>query len=480
MESILELTTANILLIQEPPWGQLVPTVSDSDPDGKVRKGTSRHRAWECLLPPASTFSTVADSRPRVAFFYRRRLATSCTFLPIPSLASYHSIGVDVHSSSFHLRLLCFYHHVPSNTHSLHPLLSFPFQPSIPTLIGGDFNTHSLFWSHPCQSLSSWAPVLEDWIDEHSLFLTVPDGSTTWQNSRSHSLIDLLFVNSTLLDFPLSPSSCEVSFALSFGSDHAGLLYSLPLPCPHSHPSPRKGWIIDDSKHDEWTALIRDVPIPTISSISDVHRAADELNTTLRFTADLLFDRRRPNPNGKYPWWNKECQRAAAALVGTTGDTRLQSRRALRTTLHDAKRTYFESLLTDPSTPIWDVAKWRHGRHETLIHPILSSAGTPTSDFNSMALTFKARFFDITTNGPMVSTPQALMPNASGAASTVWLRLENGEQVLRHLPALQVNLANGCPRPDQACNQPWVMRQHRAHVSSITGLIILLYSFGSK
>jgi hypothetical protein len=28
-----------------------------------------------------------------------------------------------------------------------------------------------------------------------------------------------------------------VSFALSFGSDHAGLLYSLPLPRPHSHPS---------------------------------------------------------------------------------------------------------------------------------------------------------------------------------------------------------------------------------------------------
>jgi hypothetical protein len=53
MESILELTTANILLIQEPPWGRLVPTVSDSDPDGVVRKGTSRHTAWECLLPPS-------------------------------------------------------------------------------------------------------------------------------------------------------------------------------------------------------------------------------------------------------------------------------------------------------------------------------------------------------------------------------------------------------------------------------------------
>src|ERR1700730_9806174 len=57
MESILELTTANILLIQEPPWGSLVPLVSDSDPDGTVRKGTSRHLACECLPPTTSTLA---------------------------------------------------------------------------------------------------------------------------------------------------------------------------------------------------------------------------------------------------------------------------------------------------------------------------------------------------------------------------------------------------------------------------------------
>jgi hypothetical protein len=220
MESILELTTANILLIQEPPWGPLVPTVSDANPEGATRKGTSRHQAWECLLPPPSTFSTVTDSRPCVALFYRKRLASSCNLSPIPSLTSYHSIGVDVHSSSFHLRLICFYHHVPSNTHSLDPLLLLPFEPSVPTIVAGDFNTHSLFWSLPHQSLSPWAPILEEWIDNHSFFLTVPDGSITWQNSRSRSLLDLLLVNSALLDFPLAPSSCEVSFALSFGSDH--------------------------------------------------------------------------------------------------------------------------------------------------------------------------------------------------------------------------------------------------------------------
>jgi hypothetical protein len=172
------------------------------------------------------------------------------------------------------------------------------------------------------------------------------------------------------------------------------------------------------------------------------------LNESLRFTADLLFDKHRPNPNRKYPWWNEECRLAASALIGATGNDRRSLRSSLRKTIRDAKRDFFENLLTDSSTPIWDVAKWRHGRRDSIIHPILSPSGIPTTDFNSMAQTFKARFFDITANGPMVSTPQAFMPNALGTASTFRLRLENGEQVLGHLPAQRVNLAYGCPHPD--------------------------------
>jgi hypothetical protein len=121
----------------------------------------------------------------------------------------------------------------------------------------------------------------------------------------------------------------------------------------------------------------------------------------------------------------------------------------LRKTLRDAKRSFFESLLTDSSTPIWDVAKWRHGRRESLIHPIISPSGTLTTDFDSMAHTFKERFFNIVTDRPTGLASQALleMPNSLGTASTIQPRLENGERVLRHPPALQVNLATGCPRP---------------------------------
>jgi hypothetical protein len=124
----------------------------------------------------------------------------------------------------------------------------------------------------------------------------------------------------------------------------------------------------------------------------------------------------------------------------------------LRNTLRDAKRTYFESILTDTSTPVWDVAKWRHGRREATIHPIRSPSGELTTDFNSMARVFKDRFFDITASGPSDSAFQALpeVPNSSGTASTLRLRLVNGEQVLGHLPAQRVNLAHGCPHPDQA------------------------------
>jgi endonuclease/exonuclease/phosphatase family metal-dependent hydrolase len=157
---------------------------------------------------------------------------SSCTFSIFPPLSSYHSLAVDVHSTSFHLRIVNFYHHILSHTHSLDPLFLLPISDSIPTIIAGDFNTHSLFWTPPPHSISPWAPILEEWIDTHSLSLTIPEGAVTWQNNRSHSLIDLLLVNPALLDLPLSPLLCDVSFSLSFGSDHAGLLYSFHLPQP--------------------------------------------------------------------------------------------------------------------------------------------------------------------------------------------------------------------------------------------------------
>jgi hypothetical protein len=49
----------------------------------------------------------------------------------------------------------------------------------------------------------------------------------------------------------------------------------------------------------------------------------------------------------------------------------------------------------------------------------------------------------------MVSTSQLSLveANTSGTASTFQLWLENGAQVLGHLPAQRVNLAHGCPHP---------------------------------
>jgi hypothetical protein len=112
-------------------------------------------------------------------------------------------------------------------------------------------------------------------------------------------------------------------------------------------------------------------------------------------------------------------------------------------TLHDAKRAHFESILTDSSTPIWDIAKWRHGWRETLIHPI-SNSDTLTNNFNSMTHIFKDRFFNIAAGGLLVSaTSQSLseVTNTSGSASTIQLRLENGAQVLLPLLAPRVTAA---------------------------------------
>ena len=51
LTSLLETMDADILLIQEPSWGRLVPKKSDTDPDGIEVKGTCSHPKWRTILP---------------------------------------------------------------------------------------------------------------------------------------------------------------------------------------------------------------------------------------------------------------------------------------------------------------------------------------------------------------------------------------------------------------------------------------------
>src|SRR6267142_2780596 len=152
----------------------------------------------------------------------------------------------------FTLHILNFYHHVVRHRPSLLPLLSFDMDDT-PTLLAGDFNTHSPLWSPPGVPPSRWHDQLEEWLDASGLVSTVPEGAITHRAPGTRpSLIDHIFVNQAFLSHPAFPVECAVSFEYVVGSDHAGLLLTVPTSHSPVPPPTPTGWKIDPLLRDAW------------------------------------------------------------------------------------------------------------------------------------------------------------------------------------------------------------------------------------
>src|SRR6267142_1075296 len=466
LETILETTLADILLVQEPSWVRLVPLRSDTDPLGVETQGSVNHPKWNALFPPLA--GPTPDSRPLVTTFLRKSSTHSFVVSILPSVSSLTSSGLNIASptpisnsdqvsdgrmdlqtgsaigrtiedvgplglaretggaimvdgllatpstyaplrapviapspppdmpdlSPFTLNILNFYHHVVRHRPSLLPLLSFSIDDT-PTLLGGDFNTHSPLWSPPDIPPSSWHDQLEEWLDASGMVSTVPEGAITHRTPGTRpSLIDHIFVNQAFLSHPAYPAECTVSFEYTVGSDHAGLLLTIPTSLTPPSLPPPAGWKIDPLLRDAWTSHFCSHPIPLIVDAASLHGAAAQLLRDLASSSDHVFaPKTPPSPRG-LAWWDDACNKALADLRDTHGDERRLKVQCLRATLKRAKTAWFEALLEDPDTNLWDLAKWRHGRRRTTVPP-LSTGSAVTSEPTAMASIFCGCFFDL-------------------------------------------------------------------------------------
>jgi hypothetical protein len=187
--------------------------------------------------------------------FIHKDVLTSFTVVPIPNLLHYDLPGIALKGPSSHLHILNFYHHVQGHQGNLLHILHASLDHSIPIVLGGNFNTHFNLWSPKGKKTSPWADTLDAWLDTEGFLSTVPEGAVSHISSTSCPLlIDFIFVNEAFLEVPDFPSTCSVSFNLSLGSDHVGLLLPLPISTTlHTPPQP-PGWIIDTSLKNDWIA----------------------------------------------------------------------------------------------------------------------------------------------------------------------------------------------------------------------------------
>ena len=277
LTALLQLTFADILLIQEPAWSAIIPERSDMDPEGKSRYGEVCHPKWTALapLPPYHP----AFKGPHVMIYCRTEVLSTLSIAIVPSFNTYHSLMIDLAGEAFSLRVLNFYHHVDSHHHQLDSLLHTSITGEIPTLVAGDFNTASPLWSLAHTRPSAWSHMLEDWFEEQNLLIINPDLSPTWRNLEctQNSVIDLMLVNSAKLAIADHLASCAVAFEWSYGSDHAALLYSCPLIQAHSPPTRLPGWKVDPLMKDNWCETMGKIRMPVITTKEDLHEATEHL-----------------------------------------------------------------------------------------------------------------------------------------------------------------------------------------------------------
>ena len=338
--SLLQTTTADIILIQEPWIGTVKTSRSDTDPLGTAIPGTTNNNMWECFLPSFTDPTTVC-----VAAYVRLDLARTFSINNLTShpLSSLESMVLDF---AFEEELLCIvniYHRVPNerSRHNLLHLFSSELDPLIPTLLMGDFNTHSHIWSFPYATISPWASDLVDWFDDQGLELLNPPSIATWkscQDGRRDSVLDLALINEAVaISGQISP--LRISFEESISSDHAALLLLwYPAESIAIAPPPElSGYAIDELLKASWVKLFGPLPSPDITDVDSLNLAAQRLHEDIDYASAQVFSKRRsPDPHG-VRWWNQDCAVALTTVYHSHGQPRKEAICKLRHVIASAK-----------------------------------------------------------------------------------------------------------------------------------------------
>jgi hypothetical protein len=318
--------------------------------------GTCSHPWWRTIL----SIITREDPTPHVAIFLKTNLTDSTTYSILPDFNSYSCLGLRLDTDE-PMFIINYYHHVINKQPNLRHLLSLNI-PDGPLLLCGNFNTHSSLWSPPELPISPWAQTLETWLDNHNLISLVPEGSITRRSTTSHdSVLDHMFANMAFLGNPFFPASCSISFEQSISSDHAALFIDLPLTCPPAPPPSQTGWLIKDQMEQEWKTAFATFPHPLITDIPSLIRASEDLILLTTTTCDRFFSKKKASHKKGLAWWNDACHIAAADVSRAHGPERRWLSAVLRSSIRHAKREWLETLITDPTMTIWDMAKGRNG-----------------------------------------------------------------------------------------------------------------------
>jgi Endonuclease-reverse transcriptase len=364
--ALLNSSNSHLILIQEP-WFDTIGTArKDSARQGVDILGGVASPAWEIIYP-----HTTEGQRPRVMAYARKQTqndpnAPTFTIVPRPDICAHPSIQVlEVIMDNECWQVVNVYHDVRDNT-CLQALLNLNINATTPTLITGDFNTHSPTWSPPDTPRSHWANRIEEWAATNLLTLANNPGEITRRGAdhERDSVIDLAWYNEAAIQ-AASFTDLRIDWAGSLGSDHAMLHFT---GCTREasaarNTEPNPGFLIDPEKREEWIPAFKArSAFPAfhhIPSIDEIEAEAAALTEDIHQTNTEVLRKRRPHHPKASPWWNATCAIATQNLHNTHGPARCIAHARLKSTVRVAKRRWADSYIE--KAQLWDVATWRHG-----------------------------------------------------------------------------------------------------------------------
>ena len=223
--------------------------------------------------------------------------------------------------------IINFYHDVQDNT-CLRMLLALNIDATTPTLIAGDFNTHSLAWSPPDTPQSSWARQVKEWVAKNLLSLANNPGEVMCRGTehKHNSVIDLVWFNEAAVQASTF-TELKVDWEGSLGSDHA-LLQVAGHTCDNRQQTvteANQGFVINPDQKEDWLRSFKahtlPVVLPSTPTTEEVEQAVVGLLTDIQETNELIFHRRKPYHSKAVPWWNAACALAAQNLCKAKATT---------------------------------------------------------------------------------------------------------------------------------------------------------------
>lgn len=287
-----------------------------------------------------------------------------------------------------------------SDPSALDTLTMLNLDPTIPTILVGDFNTHSLAWSTPGWMKSD---RMETWLASQTFSLLSEPGKpmrcgTVAVNERD-SVLDLIWIN-LAAEQALLFTLLEVDWLGSLGSDHA-------LLCCAIHPNTLilwrakeqiEGYKIDLGKVEEWLQALKGtghfLGIPPMDMITDMDLAVKIIFDAFETALSTTFEKQRPaNQNKCSRWWNSDCKHAGRELKEAPTDKEcVAATKQIKKVTQSAKCKWADEYIQE--TGLWDLTKWRHGWHITWVSALWNQVGSLVFDHADMAEALSQRFFN--------------------------------------------------------------------------------------